>query len=128
MTRAFDMPAALRRALVALFVAAALSTLYFAFVGRLGLSIRLGFLRDHQVLHLAAFACLALVGFLLWAPLVAVASLLVVAGGVVEVVQFFVPSRQPSWFDFATSASGVILGALLYGFVAACWAISGRLP
>ncbi len=64
--------------------------------------------------HLGAFAALALVGRLAWGRdlkvLTWLGAGLVALGGLIEVLQLFVPQRQADWHDVVADALGVALG------------------
>ena len=67
--------------------------------------------------HLGAFAALAVVGRLAWGRDLKVLVLLSVGlvglGGLIEVLQLFVPQRQADWHDVVADALGVALGLCL---------------
>lgn len=64
--------------------------------------------------HLLAFTALSFVAWFAFpgARRVAMAALLAY-GGMIEIVQSFIPSRSAEWADFATDAAGIALGSLL---------------
>jgi len=46
-----------------------------------------------------------------------VALALVGFGGLIEVLQYFVPGRSSEWFDLCADCVGIVLGTVLMGFV-----------
>ena len=69
-----------------------------------------------KINHLLAFTTLS---FMAWFALPGARRVAMVAllayGGMIEIVQSFVPSRSAEWADFATDAAGIALGSLLAG-------------
>jgi VanZ family protein len=69
--------------------------------------------------HFGAFACLAVAGFMgfrrRW---LAVALGLLAYGGLIEVLQSFIPPRQGEWVDLLADGIGIALGLGLAAVVA----------
>ena len=67
-----------------------------------------------KVVHAAAFGALAVVGLRAYPKhLVMVCLLLVILGGLIEIVQGYTSTRSQEWEDFLADILGVVLGALL---------------
>lgn len=72
--------------------------------------------------HLGAFGFLAVVGRLAWGGglrrYLLLLLCLVAFGGLIEILQMFVPHRQADWFDLLADTAGTLLGLLLAALVA----------
>lgn len=70
--------------------------------------------------HLLAFVVLTLLGRRAYpAHLVAMLAGLLLYGGVIEILQSFVPTRFAEWMDLLTDAAGIGIGAGLYAGIQA---------
>lgn len=65
--------------------------------------------RADLVLHLLAFACLAIVAFVLFGVRVRVVVAMLAAGAAIELVQAFEPGREASFADMMANAAGIAL-------------------
>lgn len=77
--------------------------------------------------HFLAFASLAFCGF--WSlqtvkqRLLGLPLSLLIYGGAIELIQFFVPGRSCEWADLGADSIGITLGLLL---AMACWGLLRR--
>jgi VanZ family protein len=69
--------------------------------------------RFDLVEHMRVFGWLSLIDVLLWAPAWPVTGGLIVAAGLLEVVQTVFPLRQASAVDWGASTAGVVSGRAL---------------
>lgn len=71
--------------------------------------------------HLGAFGCLAVAARLAWGGgfrrYLLLLACLVAFGGLIEVLQMFVPQRQADWFDLLADTLGTLTGLLLAALV-----------
>ena len=67
--------------------------------------------------HLGAFACLTVAGRLAWGGQVRRQVMLALAlvgfGGMIEVLQMWVPQRQADWHDLLADTLGVVMGLMV---------------
>lgn len=71
---------------------------------------------DDHAMHMAAFLVASSTALLVWAP-AAVISVLLGAAASIELVQAYVPGRQPSAVDFLASGAGIVVGMLVVRLV-----------
>ena len=74
------------------------------------------------LLHFGAFGVLALAALTLWSPGGKILAMLAAAGGVIEILQAAVPSRQTSLADFAASTAGILGAAMCFVLAEKLWA------
>lgn len=71
--------------------------------------------------HLGAFGCLAVAARLAWGGgwrrYLLLLLCLVSFGGLIEILQMFVPQRHADWFDLLADTLGTLTGLLLAAFV-----------
>lgn len=67
--------------------------------------------RADLVLHLLAFACLAIIAFALFGIYGRVVLALLAAGAAIEILQMLAPPREPSLLDMLANAAGIALAA-----------------
>jgi VanZ family protein len=69
------------------------------------------FPRIDLVLHMLAFACLAILAFVLFGLRVQVVVVMLAAGAAIELAQAFEPAREASFADMIANAAGIALAA-----------------
>ncbi len=68
--------------------------------------------------HLLVFIALTVLGSMAYPQQMAIVYTgLVVYGGLIELAQGLTPWRQPEWLDWVADMTGVVLGALGWGFI-----------
>jgi hypothetical protein len=72
-------------------------------------------LRSDLVEHVCAFAYMGFFGLLLWRPALNVVIGLIMAAGVLEILQMAFPFHHASAVDWSASSLGVLCGALVWG-------------
>ncbi len=65
------------------------------------------------LLHVGAFAVLTVIALLVWPFSWTMVLILVLAGCLMELVQFFVPSREVDILDVMANGSGILSGCVL---------------
>ncbi|WP_457936079.1 hypothetical protein [Mesorhizobium sp. 10J20-29] len=96
------------------FATASLAALWFALVAEAQIEqLMLLHLRGDHFAHALTFAYLTVLGMLLWTPAWLVVCIMVVAGGMLELLQVPV-GRDGEFSDWIASSAGVGIGALLF--------------
>ena len=127
-----------RRCLIGLFSCGLVAIFYFGLMAQFPTPAEpILYIRNDHLLHVCAFGFLSLVGpaalgadgdsapsafcrslvWRRWAPMAMMVAALIAVGGVLEIAQMAVPSRETSWIDWGASSTGVVLGAFLFVMV-----------
>lgn len=114
-----------RTFLLGVFACALTATIYFGIFVRPLPFYSLFASSTPLVLHLAAFACLTILGLLVWPKPVPVLVVLLSVGGAIEIAHMFDPSREGSLNDLAVDLGGIVLGAMLL-FIAKYLVLTAR--
>lgn len=104
-----------RRIPLAFFMAGVGLILWFGLLSHASLVGTVLGLRGDLVEHVCAFAYMGFFGLLLWRPVVYVVVGLILAAGVLEILQMLFPFHHASVVDWGASSSGVLCGVLVWG-------------
>jgi hypothetical protein len=103
-----------RRVPLALFVLGGGLIMWFGLLSHIRLFGPVLGLRSDLVEHVCAFAYMGFFGLLLWRPLFNVVIGLIMAAGVLEILQMVFPFHHASVIDWSASSLGVVCGALVW--------------